>query len=285
MSSTRHKSSARSASSSASGPSPSELFLEISRGKTAQPQRPIQGDRFLIGSGEWCDLCLGGKNIPTLHSVIHLDGEQIWIDAVSNSPELKIDGEVTSFAELTPGAEISIGSFKLTLRRNSAKKAAELNGQYRVVPADESEEFDDRELGELSASELVDLIESEMVLVEEIEQRKQRGAAALMDAIRRHGSTQPESIPEVHIKPQPLPVLPRDPSHILSELEAAVHSLNRLAQDLERRSHHMSRTEASKAASALLEVQEQVVDRLDEVLGKVAALQRPQLPNQHRDVA
>lgn len=282
MSANSHRS-LHSSTSPAAEPAAPELFLEIARGRTAQPQRPIPGDRFLIGSGDWCDLCLGGKNIPTLHSVIHRDGEHIWIDAVANGPELKVDGIATTFAELTPGSEISIGSFQLKLHRRTAAKAATAT-PYRVIPADESADVDERELGDLSASELVDLIESEMVLVEEIERRKKRGAAALMDAIRRHGSASEE--PTVQVQPQTpaAPALP-DAAHLLQELQAAVHSLNRLAQDLERRSERMSRGDARKAATSLLEVQEEVVDRLDEVLGKVAAMQRPQLPKQHRDVA
>ena len=38
------------------------MILEICRGLTRFPQRPICGPRFFIGSGPGCDLRLGGES-------------------------------------------------------------------------------------------------------------------------------------------------------------------------------------------------------------------------------
>lgn len=270
---------------------PSEnLYLEIGRGKTSFPKRPITGDRYLIGSGDWCDLCLGGKQMPTLHSVIHRDGEQLWIDAVNASPELRINGQLATFAELTDGDCIEIGSFELTIHFSNLKSSgAASTGPYRVVSAADACEIDEEQkLEDMSAAELVDLIEAEMEMVEEFDRRKKRGAEALMDAIQRHQPAAPVTVatPKKAARPAVAAQAPTaQPLELLKELEAAISSLNRFAHNLERRSAKMSRHEVQGATASLLEIQDVIVDRLDEVLSKISAAQPTQTPGRHRDVA
>ena len=249
------------------------FLLEIARGKTAQPLRPISGDRFLIGSGDWCDLRLGGLQIPVLHSVIHRDGSQIWIDAVAPAPELKINGLVTQFGELQVGDEIEIGTFQLKLRQN--KQARNLSAVPAIDRVPTVPELD--EISNLSASELVDLLAGELELADEFERRKQRGAAALLDALRRQkaGGHNPLAEPSAfEIAAQQQSV--KQPADLMRELEAAIQSINQFAKELAGRSHQLSSREINAAATTLLEIQEQVVSRLDEVLAKVAQLPKQQ---------
>src|SRR3712207_3653250 len=42
------------------------LYLEVSRGRTGFPLRPVRTPRFLIGSAEACQLRLGGSEMPAL---------------------------------------------------------------------------------------------------------------------------------------------------------------------------------------------------------------------------
>ncbi len=248
--------------------------LEIARGQTAHPLRPILGDRYLIGSGDWCDLCLGGPQMPVLHSVIHRDGEQIWIDAVAPAPELTINGVVTPFGEILPGDELSIGAFQFHLRQNKqASKFTAVPSIDRVTTVPDLDE-----LPNLSASELIDLLAGELELADELERRKQRGTEALLDALRRQqsGGQEQYAAPsriEIAAHQQSL----KQPADLMQELEAAIHSINQFAKTLEARSHQLSNREISAAATTLLKIQEQVVSRLDEVLAKVAQLPKPQV--------
>lgn len=246
--------------------------MEIARGKTAHPVRPINRDRFLIGAADWCDLCLGGSQTPTLHSVIHLDGQQAWIDAVGEGLELRVNGQTTSFAELHPGDRIEIGTIALTFGQRSSptKKATSVTPAQASysdqVPTDLMDE--DVDLSSLSAAELVDLIEDDMELVEEFERRKRRGTEALLDAVRRH---RPDETTARRVAPTSAPLVGVERLAVLfNDLETTIESIGTLARDLEERAKHLSPTEVSAAAASLLQFQEQVVSRLDEVLAKVS---------------
>ncbi len=210
--------------------------------------------------------------MPVLHSVIHLDGAHAWIDAVGAGIELKVNGKATTFAELHAGDRIDIGAFSLTFRQNSAA-VAKANGSastselYDPIPADLSDD-NDSDLSSLSASELVDLIEGDMEIVEEFERRKRRGTDALLDAVRRH---RPEETTQ-----RQLPTIPPQLAgferlaSLFNDLESTIQSIGTLAKDLEQRAKHVSPSEVGVAASSLLQFQEQVVSRLDEVLAKVS---------------
>lgn len=262
--------------------------MEIARGKTAHPVRPINRDRFLIGAADWCDLCLGGPQTPILHSVIHLDGQQAWIDAVGEGLELRVNGRVTSFAELHAGDRIEIGAIALTFgqrsapARNAAPVAPTPESYYDPVPSDLRD--DELDLSSLSAAELVDLIEDDMELVEEFERRKRRGTEALLDAVRRH---RPEETAARQGVPIPVPLVGVERLAVLfNDLEATIESIGTLAKDLEARAKHLSPAEVSAAAASLLQFQEQVVTRLDEVLAKVSKHNQAQARRpQRRDAA
>ncbi len=264
----------------------SGFFLEIARGKTTQPVRPISGDRFLIGAGDWCDLCLSGPEMPVLHSVIHLDGENAWIDAVASGLKLRVNDRPTSFAELHAGDRIEIGSFALTFKHNSAKAPkVPVIAAYDPIPED-LEDDPEVDLSKLSAAELVDLIEDDMELVEEFERRKRRGTEALLDAVRRHRS---DEVLAHEIAPAkvagPIAGFERL-AQLFNDLESTIASIGTLAKDLEQRSKELNPAEFSAAAESLLQFQEQVVSRLDEVLEKVARQNKAiERRTQRRDAA
>lgn len=265
--------------------STSEFYLEVARGKTAHPIRPITNDRFLIGAGDWCDLCLGGDRVPVLHSVIHLDGEHAWIDAVSPDADLKVNGAATSFAELEPGDLIEASGIALKFGQRHGVLKHSSKSLYEPIPTEAFNE-EDVDLSEMSASELVDLIECDMELVEEFERRKRRGTEALLDAVKRHRpAAQPKSVPQEKRSAKPAiaataAAVTIEPNverlaGLFQELKGTIESIGQFAQDLERRSMSMSPQQVNVAAASLLEFQEQVVGRLDEVLAKVAEQTKP----------
>ena len=279
-SSSSNKSTHPTAGSSA-GQSP--LAFEITRGRTESPLRPISRDRFLIGSGERCDLRLGGSDVPAIHSVVYIDGSDIWLETVADSPELRVNGRLTRSAALEPGDELEIGSFCLTLHRVKASEPA-ATPRLRAASVEEllaeEEDFAQPDLESLSAGELVDLIEHEEALVEEFEARRQMGAQALLDVLKqRSGEPQSDNAPIANDhRPEP--------REILRELESAILSLNEFAQDFQRRAGRLNQRDAQRTANSLLDFQQQIVSRLDGVLEKIAQIdqaERQQAPR--RDVA
>ena len=272
-------SSDRSARKSASQ---SPLMFEISRGRTDSPLRPINRDRFLIGSGERCDLRLGGQDVPAVHSVVHIDGDQIWLEALAESPEVRVNGRLTRSAALEPGDALEIGSFCLTLHRTSSVQpvpAPRIHGARVSEILTEEESADLLDIEDLSARELVDLIEQEEALIEEFESRRQMGAQALLDVLNQRFG------PDVSDDSQTVDATP-DTRQLLHELQMAIISLNEFAQDFEQRTDRLSQRDTHRAANSLLDFQKQIVSRLDGVLGKIACIDeadRRRMPR--RDVA
>ena len=74
---------------------PARLTLEICRGRTRFPERPVAGPRFFIGSGEGCDLRLGGDLLPSIHSLIQTRGEGLFLEPIAANPPLLVNGQQT----------------------------------------------------------------------------------------------------------------------------------------------------------------------------------------------
>ncbi|MBC8290897.1 MAG: hypothetical protein H8E37_11335 [Planctomycetes bacterium] len=235
------------------------LSFQITRGRTKHPTRPIKRDRFLIGSGEWCDLRLGGT-MPVLHSVLRVDGSSVWLEAVVDSPSLHVNGRAVGSCELQDGDEISIGAFTMQLC-----DGRDLQHEALMKPIDIEEllrlDQHDTELADLSATELVELFERDEELVEEFEKRRDLGSAALLERLQHEmdaEAAQPE--PEA------------ESLQLLRELQSAVSELNSLASDLKLRSGEMTGEEFSRATTSLLDFQQDVVGRLDSVLSRIDQL-------------
>jgi hypothetical protein len=99
------------------------VFLEIKQGRTAFPFRPVQGNRFLIGSASCCDLCLGSQSVPQLHSLLHIDRSEVVLESVADFPLLKINGKIERSRALCDGDVIEIGRFQLVARISSSFNA------------------------------------------------------------------------------------------------------------------------------------------------------------------
>lgn len=236
------------------------LFFQVTRGHTRHPRRPIIRNRFLIGSGEWCDLRLGGS-MPVLHSVLRVDGASVWLEAVVDAPPLHVNGRAIGSAELTDGDEISIGAFSLKLC-----DARDVQHEALMKPIDIEEllglERDEEvDVSELSAAELIQRIERDEQLVEEFEKRRDLGSAALLERLEQELDSE-----SAQAEPEGTTL------QVLRELQSAMSELNELANELKHRSDEMSGEEFSQATSSLLDFQQDVVGRLDSVLGQIDRL-------------
>lgn len=237
------------------------LFLEICRGRTSQPLRPVLSERFLIGSGDACDLQLAGSEIPTLHSLIRLDGRQARLEAVVTPPLPFVNGRPVEEGSLRDGDVIEIGPFGLTVHLPGLAVAGS--------PPDESV-WDDpsacRSVDELSAEQLVDLIEAEQALIDQFESRERLGIEALADAALRRARQTADS--ERDAGPRNLPRPERraggppteNDADAWTGLERILGELGRLSTDLGARSKRLALHEARQAelARRLVETREDI---------------------------
>ncbi len=270
-----------------------DLCLEICRGRTRHPQRPISTDGYLIGAGDVCDLRLGGDGIPAQHSMIHVDSGEYWLDALATGPEVKVNGQPTNRTVIHEGDRIQIGVFEFVVRQlTQAEQAVESSDDASgMADHDEAEAFDsllefddDRDVRELSAAELVELIELEQLMVDEFEENRNRGAEALMRAIfgrksslEEMASPQPSSIEHEPIiadsATSPRSQQP-DEAESLTDLEHVLQELNVFSQHLSDQSRRNSHREASyaDAAAQLLEIQQRLTAQMEVLSQQIATL-------------
>lgn len=261
------------------------FLLEITRGRTQNPLRPITHERFLIGAGERCDLRLGGSDMPVLHSILYVDGVDVWIDTIADSPELKVNGQVTRSAHLADGDELEVGKFQLTLRDTGSETPPPALQAFSADDFDEEPQVDP---STLTPAELIELIEQEEELIEEFEARKRMGIESLMQTLLQGAeATTLSTVSREHAAKHRSGA--RD---LLHELESAIASLTRFAEELEARAVRLSRSDFQQTAATLLDFQQQIIGRLDDVLARVAEGRRsgsaePPLPpvRRRRDVA
>ena len=189
------------------GSFPPGPWLEIVRGRTNFPCRPVRGDRFLIGAGSQCDLQLGGDDVPMLHSVVVVDSRGATIEAFSPKPELRINGKSERSVSLRHQDEIEIGRIRLVFHNPAAAVPPESDDSddATALPTLEDLQTADssaEETGELTVEELIHRLEDEQAAIDSLEQRQLAGAQALLDAIRRAGGEEALDQPSVNAEHQ-----------------------------------------------------------------------------------
>ncbi len=174
-------------------PATQHVWLEIQRGRTRFPRRPVSSERTLIGCGSTCHLQLGGDGIPMVHSLIVQQADELSIEALVAEPPLIVNDAPCRRSTLQAGDTISIGPFQFTLVMHDH----ECPGSRSGVPSDRRDCADDAEesdAGELSVEALVDQLETDMQLVEDFEAGRRRGLARLLRAARSQAADQ-EKLP------------------------------------------------------------------------------------------
>ncbi|GAB4143808.1 MAG: hypothetical protein Tsb009_15180 [Planctomycetaceae bacterium] len=240
------------------------LLLEVSRGRTQFPHRPIKTGKFLIGQGRGCDLRIGGEAMPPLHSVIHHEQGRYRLEQIGESPELRINGVATSSAILRNGDRIEIGPLEFIARfiNTNVDLNTQSPPQNQHIPVEEvlaqASDCQEEDLDALSAEQLIDLIEQEQKAVEEFEARTHLGEMGLLDAIQR----QMQQLEEIED-------LPGDVGHVLNlSTPAAAPNL------------HRAPSIAEESTKSLLEGLGRTVDQLSRYLEELVHRLNDQTPDQ-----
>jgi Inner membrane component of T3SS, cytoplasmic domain len=248
------------------------VFLEIGRGRTEHRRRPVQSPRFLIGSSPRCDLCLGGAEIPPLHSMICVAGAEVWLEAMADSPELWVNGRPEKCVRLKDHDRVRIEPFELIVHL-PANAAATVQS---AVPNASAGDADTAEAGDLSALELVERIEAATELVNDFEQRSRLGMESLLSAVEERQARRVASSP-VPPRSTVLPISQApatEDQSALDDLESLVAQISEVVAQLEKRSGMHFRREAGyrDAVSSLFETQDRLSRQLEVLLRRVASL-------------
>ncbi len=245
------------------------MILEICRGRTRFPQRPISGPRFFIGSGAGCDLRLGGSEFPAIHSLIQTRENGVWFETLAAAPTARINGELTNGEWLRDGDRIEIGPFQFLAHSVPLlPPVAIVDAAAGMLPEQPLEQ-----VSQLSAVELADRLDVEMNQVERFQKGRQAGAHALLQALRRR------QLEPAQPATRSMPAVPRASAaagqlEFQADLDRLCKDLEELTSTLERRSETISQREYqfAQAAETLLETQRQLVAQLESALEHAAQL-------------
>lgn len=171
-----------------------KLTLEIVQGESSLRERPVDSQQFFLGSDEDCELQLIHPSIPPVAAVIRVMEDGIWLEACQNLTEMRINARETRQAWLTDGDEIELGPFLLKAHLGlQGTSQALLNPESELSePKLKAVRWSDEErpasvAAEMTASQLLDHIETDLILVEEDTRRRHEGEDTLLRAIRsRH---------------------------------------------------------------------------------------------------
>jgi hypothetical protein len=273
-------------------PEAASIVLEITRGRTRFRSRPVTTSRFLIGAGVTCDLRLGGQEIPAIHSILTIEGKEVHLEAINPVPALVVNGTVVRETQLADGDTIVIGD--VTLQAHLSANPLPAATPAVVLPTD-SLETEERAVSELSAAELVELIETEEQMIDDFDSRRRTGARALTQALRsraeRTAGRAPQeverkrSVPAPHfLSKRPQVVAPRgrgdgvpegESAELQKELLQLGEQLALLSQQLTQSSQRASVREAeyASATDVLMETQQKLLNRFETLLTHVQRLQ------------
>jgi len=258
------------------------MMLEICRGRTRFPQRPISGPRFFIGSGAGCDLRLGGSDLPAIHSLIQTRENGVWFETLAAAPAARINGELTTGEWLRNGDRIEIGAFQFLAHSVPLLPPMAITSLPAGQPGTDIEaaSLPDQAIehvSELSAAELTEHLDVAMNQVERFQNGRRAGAHALLQALRRRTMQPPQPVARA------IPALPTVPwgtantaaqHEFQADLDRLCKDLEELTSTLERRSETISQREFqfAQAAESLLESQRQLVAQLESALEHAAQL-------------
>jgi Inner membrane component of T3SS, cytoplasmic domain len=243
----------------------SVLLLKISRGQTRFPNRPVLTERYLIGAAPTCDLCLTGHDVPPLHSVIVKDGRNYRWEAMMSCPVVRHNGRVCDWFPLEEGDVVSVGHVEFTVHIGTISNMTRELGVAPAVtvndPVHEPPGWTD--LADAPAPQLVDRLERDLDWIDRFDRRRQLGAGALLDAVRRRiQRPMQDGIPA-----------PADENRLLERLERLAAQLAHCTSALERRVDEIATDHRTLSATLadVLDAEERLADRLESLLRDVVA--------------
>lgn len=197
------------------------------------------GDLTLGTSGR-CDLRLTGG--PALHSVIHRQGGNVWIETRDEASRLEINGKPVRRLSLRDGDRMLIAGSELFVH---AGESALLATQRREAQIDAAN---------MTAEELCDRIAAEEMAIQQFEGRRRLGLQALLAALGDASGNEPDSS-EAELAEA------RRFEELLEQIKVLSNTLDNRTQILADRESELLET-----SSQLQSVQDRMTRQLDELM-------------------
>jgi hypothetical protein len=240
---------------------PSPLVaLQIRHANTRPRLVIVDHDGFEIGDSDRCDIRLPHCGLPKLHSILHVQGGAVWIEAADDEARVSIGGEAFRRRALRDGDEISLGEFTLHIGSQSVEAARPVSPPHFSI---ENRIIEDR-LSQLTAEELCDLIEVEENQTHDFDRRRRMGMQALLSAVQdvveaEAAETKPASLPQVAAISD-------------DRFDALVAQIRELSDALDERTRELAAQETLllESSSQIAEVQRRVSRQLEQIIERIA---------------
>jgi hypothetical protein len=221
--------------------------------------------RLSIGSGRKCWLQLGGPDIPEIHSWMEVGRKEIALYVFEENPAIQVNGRKVQFALLKGGEALQIGPFEFLIHAEVEDEPEQPWHRPHLTP----EQIASLKAGlekpveKLSAEELVDLLEAEMMMIEQQEARERAGMLKLMQAVR-------ETQHELELEPsaEMEPVSGNPAATDAESVENFITRIEEVTRSLRERATHLQdeETEYTRAAENLLRTQQRLIEQMDQLM-------------------
>ena len=93
-----------------------QVTLRICAGKARQMVREVEGPVYMIGGALDCDLVLGDRRFPEVHSYLFVRPEGVAIQYLGEGPPVTVDGRAFIRGELADGDVIITGNYQFRIQ-------------------------------------------------------------------------------------------------------------------------------------------------------------------------
>jgi len=93
-----------------------QVKLRICAGKARQMVREVEGPVYMIGAALDCDLVLGDRRFPEVHSYLFVRAEGVAIQYLGEGPAVTVDGRAIIRGELADGDVIVTGPYQFRVQ-------------------------------------------------------------------------------------------------------------------------------------------------------------------------
>ncbi|MFO0916957.1 MAG: FHA domain-containing protein [Planctomycetaceae bacterium] len=217
----------------------------------------IDQQDFLIGTGDQCHLRLKNQESPGLHSILRVQNQTVWIEAVDEGT-VSVDGHTYRRRALRDGDQLQFDGVRATVQ------IGERSSRRNSLPVVQGTRTAD-DLSDLTAEELCDRIEREEAETRHFEHRRHFGWQALMSAVR--DVAEQEAILAPHTLPAAQVAAISD-----ERFDELIAHVRELSETLEARTQALAAQESVliESSSQLCESQGRVSRQLEELLQRIA---------------
>lgn len=218
------------------------MLLELRCGDELPQWLELPDGKWMIGTGNRCDLLVAGS--PSLHSLLQRQGASLWIEAVDEQAQMRVNGQPVRRLALRDGDRIAIAESELLIHVGPSVSTA-----LRRLEAEQ-------EASLLSAEELCDRIVEEEQAIEEFQGRRRLGWQALLAAVKDSVAEDVESEAD---------------SMEDARYDQLLDQIRSMSDILEDRTRALASRESEllETSSQLQSVQEQMARQLDELMQRL----------------